>query len=182
MRSVLVALLGLMLQGCKTVPVDPFPSAFGSDLTLVVSSCSGLPGRGADICRVKEGTAIESVWRVFLPVGKEILGGEVAVFFKDIQKTYSVQPDQILVEVPWSDLVAGGIWKTSDEGTALIVAKLRFKDAQGIERLIRAKGLAILQINPKDYDLMPIDSGFQAWEGTCRVQYSTAGRSAVECK
>lgn len=182
MRFLIAALLGLALQGCKTIPVDPFPSAFGSDLTLAISACAGMPGRGADICRVQAGSQVESVWRVVLPKHEAILGGEVAVFFKDISRTYAVEKGQMVVDIPWKDLVAGPLWEAKDEGEALALAKLRYTNAQGIEELIRAKGLAILLVNPKGYEPMPIDSGFAAFEGTCRVQYSTAGRSAIECK
>lgn len=180
MKFLAVALLGLALQGCKTITLDPSISAAeANDLTLIASSCEALPSRGADICRVKEGTPVSSGWRIIIPVHENLLGGELTVYYKDFSRSYAIGGP--IIEVPWIDLVRDPLWKASHDDVALALAQVRYKDEQGIEKIVRARGIAILSVLAQGYDPMPIDSGFAAFGTTCKIQYSTAGRSALKC-
>lgn len=170
----------LALIGCVT-PHDPSMTATAAkDYTLVSSACEAMPGRGADICRVKENTQIASSWKIVLPKDKRLLGGEINVYYKDISRSYAI--DSTVTEIPWRDLLGHDTWSIDDNGTALALAQIRFKDNQGVETVVRAKGLAILVVTKEGYDPMPIDSGFEAFSTRCRIQYSDAGRSALSCK
>lgn len=162
-------------------PIDPSIKAIDAmDLTLAMSACNAMPGLGADICHVKEGATISATWKIIMPKSPKLLGGEINVYYKDISKSYALTGS--VVEIPWKDLVGHDTWELEDEGEALALAQIRFKDPQGIISVVRAKGLAILLVTKTGYDLLPIDSGFEAFSTTCRIQYSTAGRSAISCK
>lgn len=180
----LLALLFLILIcGCKTTSViDPSPEATASgDLTLLLSACENIPARGMDLCRVKEGATIASVWRLILPIDqKTFIGGEIDVYFKD--KSYTQAITGPLVEIPWRTLSGQDKWTTDLDGEAEALALIRFKDANGIEQIWRARGIAKVIVTKVGYDPLPIDSGFVAWGTDCKFQYSTAGRSAVSCK
>jgi hypothetical protein len=172
--------LVLMLSACVT-PHDPMMSAVSArDYTLVMSACNALPGRGADICRVTEGSPISSSWKIVLPSSPRLNGGEITVVYKDITKSYAIT--DIVTHIPLKDLVGHDTWTLEDDGTALALAQIRYKDNQGIETIVRAKGLALIIVNKAGYATLPIDSGFEAFSTKCRVQYSDAGRSALECK
>jgi hypothetical protein len=173
--------LGLALQACKSFPIDPsIAAAEANDYTLIASACEAMPGRGADICRVKEGTTVSSGWRLIVPTGDKILGGEVTIYYKDFSKSYGVT-DKV-IEVPWRDLVTDHTWKESHDGIAVAIAQIRYVDPGGIEKIMRARGMAIINVLKPGYDPMPIDSGFAAWKTECKVEYSTAGRGALGCE
>lgn len=178
--QVAVAFFGIA-AGCAGLVMDrSLPAADAGDLTLAVSACEGVPARGLDLCRVKAGAQINSVWRLVMPTGKPISGGELKVFYRDVVRTYPIQGP--LVEVPWRDVMHQDTWTTDMSGTALALAEIRWKDPEGIEQLWRARGEARVIVLPEGYAPMPIDSGFQTFGTQCRVQYSTAGRGALECR
>lgn len=179
----LVVALG-SLSGCKTV-VDLSPEAYASgDLTIPVAladgPCKAIPVQGVDVCRVKEGAPIESRWRLIVPQGKGITGGQVTVYYKDFSRTYAVAGT--VVEIPFSDLISGDKWKHEDRGVLTALAELKYKDSEGVERSVRAEGMAVVIVLASDYDPLPMDSGQDNWGLNCKVQFSTAGRSALECK
>jgi hypothetical protein len=175
--------VGVLLSGCvgKTI-VDPsIPAVEANDYTLMISACENVPARGLDICRVKAGQKIESVWRIIVPVDdRAFLGGEITVYYKDISRSYSVT--QSIVEIPWKDFIGEASWSESHGGVALALAQIRYRTPEGIEQLWWARGEALLVVLKPGYDPMPVDSGFSTWGTTCRIEYSTAGRSAISCK
>lgn len=155
------------------------------DYTLALNAgCAPMPGEGGDLCRVHEGDAIDTVVSIVLP--KKHIGGEITVNYRSITKTYGVKEGDLLFEIPLKEFFETDHWVRADHnGIALVLAALRFKDAQNIEYVGKARGMAIFVVMVPDYNPMPIDSGFHASETevTCKVQYSTAGRSAVgRCK
>lgn len=173
--------LAVLLAGCSSTPVDPSVEAVKSgDLTLVLSACENVPARGMDICRVKEGAEIKSAWRLVVPMGKQFSGGELTVYYKDVQKTYPILTQ--VVEIPWIDLLGGKVWRSDMHGEALALAIIRWTDDAGTERLLKARGIAKLIVTKAGYDPMPLDSAFSAWGTECEIQYSTAGRSAISCQ
>lgn len=176
-------ILGLTLACVHQLVLDPSASALDSgDLTLALSACQGTPGGGLDICRVKEGSPISSVWRLVVPVENNVfLGGELTVYFKDQSRSYPI--NQPVIEIPWTNFFAPNTnWSRDMDGEALALAQIRWKNPQGIEETWRARGIAKIVVTKVGYDPLPIDSGFIAWKTACRIQYSTAGRSALECK
>lgn len=162
--------------------IDPSMSAVeANDLTLVGSACEGAPGRGMDICRVKEGQAVSSSWRIVVPVdGRVFLDGELTVYFHGVSKTYPITSP--LIEIPWSDLVPGPFWTRDVDGEAMALAQIRWKTPAGLIEVWKARGIAKLIVTKEGYDSLPLDSGFSAWGTTCKIQYSTAGRSAIKCQ
>lgn len=170
----------VLLTACQTV-VDPsMNAAFAGDFTIMSSACDAMPGRGADICRVKENTDVASEWVLVLPHSTQLLGGEVTAYYRDISRSYPITNS--IVRIPWSDLVGHKQWELSDDGEAMVLAQIRYKNNSGIEEIIKAKGLAILVVTKAAYDLLPIDSGFTAFKTHCDISYSTSGRSAISCK
>lgn len=173
--------LALLFMGCRQFVLDPSPEAVAAqDLTLIISACENVPARGMDICRVKENAKIQSSWRLVLPVGGNFIGGELVVYYKD--QSFTTAINEKVVEIPWSQLVKRDVWHLDDDGEALALATIRYKDDQGIEKIWKARGIAKLIVTKESYDPMPIDSEFYTWGTTCKIQYSTAGRSAIECK
>lgn len=180
MRIHTLLLVIISVVGCSGVSIDPGPDALASNaVTLAVSSCDGYIMSGLGKCTAVEGSPIQSVWRVIVPIQGDLLTGELAVKFRDIIKTYAIRTQ--VVEVPWKDFFTGPNWSLSDSGVATATATIRWKDPTGLEKIVQAKGHVFLSVEARDYVGMPIDSGFQAWETTCRIQYSVKGRSAIQC-
>lgn len=173
----------LLLSGCMGKAIlDPSIQAVeANDLTLMVSACEAVPGRGMDLCRVKEGQPIASSWNLVLPLDKNIfISGELTVYFKDISRTYPIK--QSVVEIPWKDILGDTTWKPEHDGEAMALAQIRWKTPEGVEEIWRARGLAKIIVTKPGYDPLPMDSGFVTWGTKCEIQYSTAGRSAIKCK
>lgn len=186
--SFLLAVMSTSLTACKT-NFDISPEAYASsDFTLISAlsdgPCKAIPAGGADVCRFKDGAQVESVWRMVIPQTSGILAakvtGQVTVYFRDFSKVYPVD-GQTVLEVPFSDLV-GPTWEKSDGGVATALAELKYTSSDGVERVMLAEGMAVMIVLSKDYDPLPLDSGNQNWSMACRVDYTTAGRSALECK
>lgn len=182
MKRLCLPLIFLALAvGCSGLIMDrSIPSVEAHDLTLTISACSATPTPGFDACRVKEGQAIDSTWRLFFPDGVGVLSGEVMVMFKDVTRQYAVNSN--VVEIPWADFFDDDVWRLDYDGYARALGVVRFKDKEGIERTAKFRGEARVLVLKEGYDPMPIDSGFAGWKTRCRIQWSTAGRSAVECK
>ena len=173
-------LIMLALSACVT-PHDPsMPAIMANDLTIMTSSCEAMPGRGADICRVTEGAPISSSWKIVLPSDSRLNGGEINVYYKDITRSYPI--NDVVTHIAWRDLIGHDVWEASDSSQALALASIRYKDNEGIETVVRGKGLAIIQVLKQGYSVMPLDSGFEAFQTRCDISYSTAGRSALSCR
>lgn len=170
----------LAAVGCAHLVIDTsMPAVAAGDFTLP-TGCEAVPGRGMDICRVKEGAKIDSVWRLIVPVGSNsFLKGELTVFYRDISKTYPLT--QPLVEIPWKDFFAADTWSKDFDGEALALAQIHWKTPEGIEEVWTARGIAKLVVTAQGYDPLPMDSNLGTWGTNCKFQFSTAGRSAVEC-
>jgi hypothetical protein len=89
-----------------------------------------------------------------------------------------------VVVIPWKDILQADKWTKDLEGEAEIRAVLEWENEQGIVKSARALGLARILVLSKEYEVLAMDSGLHAWEGKlkCRVQMSTAGRSAYRCE
>lgn len=182
--ALFVASLGLAATCSSGLVIDRSMQAVAAgDYTLAVSACGAVPGGGMDICRVKEGAPIESSWRLIVPAKtkKQIKGGELTVYYRDISKTYTIA-DKPLIEIPWRDFFGAATWQRSMDGEALALAQIRYVTPEGIEELFWARGIAKIVVTRQGYDPLPLDSGFAAWSTTCKISYSTAGRSVVKCK
>lgn len=180
-RLTLFCLLSAFLGGCAAFVVDRSISAVeAGDSTLALSACGAVPGGGMDICRVTEGTVITSSWKLIVPAGRSVLGGEVDVYYRDLHKQYPVTGS--VIEIPWRDFFGSDTWSSPMDGEALALVLLRWKTPEGIEEIVKFRGIAKIVVTKAGYDRMPIDSGFGVWPTTCRIQYSTAGRGALSCQ
>lgn len=179
-KLLLVALLSI--AGCSGLPKDlSMPAVEAGDYTLATSACLAAPGGGMDVCMVVEGTEISSEWVLIVPAKfSSVLSGEVNVFMRDIQRSYPA--NEKVIRIPWKDFFASSKWDTSMDGEALALVSIRYKDAQGIEETALFRGIAKLVVTKQGYARMPIDSGVAAWQTSCKIQYSTAGRSAISCQ
>ena len=161
--------------------IDPsIPAVEAGDETLISSLCEAVPNGGMDVCHVKEGTAIQTGWKLVVPDGFRVDGGEVDVYYRDIHKQYGVTKN--VINIPFRDFFGSTTWGPQHDGEALALVLIRYRTDQGIQEIMKFRGIAKIVVTKPGYDRMPIDSGFAAWGTTCKVQYSTAGRSALKCK
>jgi hypothetical protein len=181
-RSILFLGIVAAIVGCSGLVIDPSaPAAASGDLTLALKACDGPLYSGFGVCRVKEGTEIDSSWQAVLPkLEGHLLGGELTVRLRDIVKSYPI-PDGGIVNVPLRDLYGHGVWEKADTSIANATAKLRIKYDTGIEGELFIEGQILIRVLAEGYDPIAIDSGFHAWGRKCSVQYSTSGRGAVKC-
>lgn len=183
LRKTMPTTLALLLWGCNALPfvADPSISAVeAGDYTLVMSACEAAPGNGMDICRVVEGQPVTQEWLLILPVDKNSIGGEVVVFYRGIERSFPVT--NRVISVPWRELIGSDTWKTQHDGEALALASIRYKNGTGLEEQLLLRGIAKLVVVKPSYTRLPIDSNLQAWGSECKIQYSSAGRSAVSCR
>lgn len=181
----------LVLLSCSTAIVkDNSIDAFASsDLTLV-SSCLSTSGptismsSGVDSCQFTVGDIVSGAWTLVVPSpknAKNIVGGTIDVYYKDKHKAYPV--DGWANQVYFRDFLQLQHWtKDYDEGVVSALVTISWVDNEGVNQLSKFRGLAVLVVTARGYDRMPIGSHNNAWGTTCKVQYSTAGRSAVECR
>lgn len=161
--------------------IDPsIPAVQAGDYTIATSACGAVPGRGMDVCHVREGTRIESSWVMIVPNGKGVIDGEVDVYYRDVHRHYPITDS--IVQIPWAHFFQSEKWSTDMDGEALALVLVRYKDPQGIIEVAKFRGIAKIVVTKEGYDRLPLDSGFAAWKTVCKIQYSTAGRSAISCK
>lgn len=166
---------------CAHLVIDKSPDAFASGDYTLVSACSAVPSGGLDACYGTEGTKISSAWNMVLPKKSgTVLGTDIDVYYRDIHKAYSASG--MVLTIPWADFFGTDTWGPQHDGVAMALAKVRWQDENGLEKVLLFRGYAKLIITKPGYARMPIDSGFAAFGATCKIQYSTAGRSAVSCK
>lgn len=175
----------LSILGCSLPIVDrSIPAVDAGDLTLAMSACEAVPAGGMDVCRIREGTVIDSSWKLIIPKkDNRILGWEVDVYYKDVSHPAHLSGTAPVIEIPWKDFFSpDSTWQKSMSGEALALVQVRWKTPDGIEQVVRFEGNAKLIVLSQGYDRLPIDSGFAASVTTCKISYTTAGRSNVTCK
>lgn len=150
-----------------------------NDFTLI-STCNATPGIGMDICLFTEGDSIVSSWQLILPHGDRITGGEVDVYYRDLHKSYNVSSSPLVIS--FNDFFGANKWSSDLDGELLALVTIRWKDDTGLIQTTKLRGIAKTVVTKPGYDRMPIDSGLHAFSTDCKIQYSTAGRSALECK
>jgi len=171
----------LAMASCAHYVADPFPSAIGSnDLTLVIRGCDGPISSGIGICRPTAGTAVNASWQAILPNAPGIIyDGQLSVQANGITKTYGITGS--VVDVPLVDFF-GPTWQIGDNVIMNATATMKVMPPTGIQTILQVEGQVFVRTLDPKYQSMPIDSGYQSWEGVCIVQYSSSGRSAVSCK
>ena len=184
MRILLLLLISAC--ACEKVVEDKSATALeGRDLTLISSPCENVPGGGMDVCRFSEGSVVSSHWRVLVPKGSRIRGGQVIVQYKDFSKSFAIAEGSNEVVIPWADIVGvrGTTWTQDMAGIAALLAIVEYKDDAGVWKTSRARGEARILVLATDYAVLPMDSGVQAYSlnMNCKVQYATSGRSALKC-
>lgn len=186
MRIFLLAFFGgiALGAGCSGLVIDrSMPAADAGDYTLAVSACEAVPGHGMDVCRVREGAAMDSSWKLVIPAqGRGILGWEADLYYRDVAQPLHAVGTGSVVELPWREFFHEEVWQRHHSGEAMALVTVRYRTPEGLEELVRFKGIAKLVVLAQGYDRLPIDSGFSTWGTTCRIQYSTAGRGALQCK
>lgn len=175
----------VLIASCShAIIVDTSPSAYASgDYTLVGSACEAVPGSGVDSCRVTQGTQIASAWTLVVPKpgsASGVTGGTVDVYYRDLHKSYPVT--DWTLQIPWADFFGASTWDSSMDGEVMALLTLNWTDENGIHKVTEARGLAILIVTAPGYSRIAIDSGTAAWGTKCKVEVSTAGRSAVKCQ
>lgn len=180
LRSKIKLLSFFFLVGCSTLRHDLSVDAFWAGDFTLVNTCSAVPGRGMDMCSFTDGTLIETSWKLIVPEGPGILGGEVDVYSRSVHKQYAVKGS--IVEIPWAEFFGTDKWHGGLDSEIMALVVVRYKDDTGIIQSVKFRGIAKIVVTKLGYDRMPTDSGFAAWSKTCEIQYSTAGRSALKCR
>ena len=187
----LIPLLLLAACACDFKEDSSMPAVEAGDKTLLqfikpgkdaISNCLALPNGGFDVCRFINGSSITSSWNIILPNGGNLVGNQIVLFYKDIQKTYS--STEAVISIPFKDILQADKWSKSLEGEVEALAMIQYKDNNGVVKTSRALGIARILVLPSEYNVLPLDSGVQAFSQkvTCRLQMATSGRSAYECK
>jgi hypothetical protein len=114
-----------------------------------------------------------------LPISGSVTG-EVDVYYRDLHKTYAI--GRSILEIPWRDFFGQDKWTSDLDGEALALDIVRWVDSAGIVRETKYRGIAKIVVTKPGYERMPMDSGQHQWQTTCRIQYSTSGRSALKCQ
>lgn len=134
-----------------------------------------------DVCYATEGTLIASGWRMVIPQQKGvILSVDIDVYYRDLHKAYSTKEQ--VVEIPWKEFFGQTQWTAAMDGEVEALATVRWLDPTGVEQILFLRGLAKIIVTKPGYSRMPFDSGLAAFASTCKIIYSTAGRSALQCK
>lgn len=172
----------LMMNGCYTVNRDKaFLKAIeAGDKTLIHSACHAGPTVGYDICKVREGRLIREKWVLIVPYDSRVEYGGIRIRWKDTIKTYPVKSP--LVIIPFKDIIGETRWKKEHEAPLQAQVGLKVRDSNGETVWVDLLGYAFLIVLTESYHPLFIDSGNQFFETTCKIQYSTAGRSAITCK
>lgn len=179
-----VLLSGLLLLGCATPPKPDagMPAVEAGDYTLVMGtsggSCQALGGRGADICRVTEGAAVDDGWLIVLPMADQLVGGEVIARYRGVKRSYAVNGP--LLRIPFRDLLDHDHYSLTDDGLMQILGSLEYRGAV-VNQFLDVLGLGFLVVLRQGYNPLPADSGATAFHTSCRVGYTTAGRSELQC-
>jgi hypothetical protein len=127
---------------------------------------------------VQEGSKIDAVWTLIVPWNSRMVSGEMVIRYKDQRIPVSITGPK--VEVKWADIVGRDTWRQDDDVPAQATATIRFKGKE-TEEFVDLLGIAFPVVLQRGYAPLPFGSGNESWETECRVQYSSAGRSAVKC-
>lgn len=178
-----ILIISLLLSSCSRLTIDPSMSAVeAGDYTLVHSACGTVPANGVDACHSIEGTEITKSWVMIIPVTHYgVYGGDIDVYYRDIHKKYSIKKDTEIIEIKWSDFFGKKTWSKDMNGEVLALISLRY-DKKGIEEVALFRGIAKIIVTKKGYTRLPIGSSFSGWETECIINYTTAGRSSLNCK
>ncbi len=183
--KILTPIIFLSLFGCacNAVVLDPSPNAVAAnDFTVASTLNNAMPGAGADILRVKEGSPIKSYWTLVLPAHHK--GGEAAVQYNDITKTYGIKEGQTQLDIPLQDLFSHTAWLKTDAALMVVFVNILYDTKTGLATT-KARGFGLLIVTDSNYDPLPIDSGYITSITECKVidvAYTTAGRSNIKCK
>ncbi len=174
-----------LVASCSGLVVDPSISAVeAGDYTLALSACENTPAGGMDVCHVTEGTKIQSSWKLFIPTKKDdkVLGWEADFIYRDAQHQVHLTGEDNIAEIKWSEFFGETTWTKDMDGEALALVTVRYKANDGTIQIVQFRGIAKLVVTKPGYSRLPIDSGFITWGTTCKVSYTSAGRSSVSCK
>lgn len=181
MRLALALSLLLVFTACKSFPIDTSAMAAQSgDTTLVLSADSAIPKQGIDVLRVPESSEVHQKMTIVLPFVQNFVSGEVTLRYRDrvITRTLSAP----VLQVEWRDIVDDLLWHKSYTGVVQITAQVQYTDGTSDAKFVDILGYSFIRVLAKGYAPLPVGSKEAAWSGTCKVQYSTSGRSSLECK
>jgi len=179
-KCLMSCLLVLTLSSCKTFILDTSMSAAqAGDPTIVSSIDNGIPSLGFQVVRANDNTPITQVWSIIVPFKKNVVSGEMTIKYKD--KKLSLPITDSKVDVPFSRIIGEGKWARGMDGVALVTIQLQFKTPTNDANFVDLLGFAFIRILPPNYNPLPIGSPLGVWEADCHVEYSTNGRSALEC-
>lgn len=167
-------------SGCHSMVIDPSMLAKAAhDQTLIVSACHAAPSQGVDVCRVKEGAAIAEKMIFVVPWTKDSDWGQMAIRYRDRDLSFPIEA--ATVEVSFAEVTGAETWTRAVEAPIQARASIRYKTDSGAV-FVDLIGYVFPIVLAQGYDPLPMDSGVEAFQNTCRVQYTSAGRSAIECR
>lgn len=174
----------LVLVGCSALSLDRSADAFKSGDFTLVNACQSAPSAGFDSCHFTVGDKITSSWHLVTvpPIkAKNVTGGSVDVYYQDVHRVYPIQT--WMTDVPFADLFGTAVWSAKeDEVMVEALATINWVDNAGIKQITKYRGVALILVTDPGYERLAIDSGNAAWGAECSVQYSTTGRSVIQCQ
>lgn len=181
MTAVIMAFCAMLLASCHAMVIDPSMTAIAAhDQTMIVSACHAAPSQGVDVCRVKEGARITEKMIFVVPWTKDSDWGQMSLRYRD--HVLSVPVEGPTVEVSFFELLdEQETWTRDLEAPVQARASIRYKTDTGAV-FVDLIGYVFPIVLAQGYDPLPMDSGVEAFQNTCRVQYTSAGRSAIECR
>lgn len=183
MFRALAALALVLATGCNTLAIDPVgvTAAEAGDYTLVQTTPGTVFGQGGNIYRFALNGPVAEKWTLITPAGKPILGGELRVRYGGRVIPGVINPDSPIQEIAWKDIVGADKWTTDLSGPVQVTATLKYQGLNGPE-WVDYLGIAFIVVLPEGYSPLPFNSPNAAFQTKCTMQYTTAGRSALECK
>lgn len=180
MTMITFVVCAALLTSCHSMVIDPSMTAKAAhDQTMIVSACHAAPSQGVDVCRVKEGARIAEKMIFVVPWTKDSDWGQMSVRYRDHVLTLPIE--EAVVEVGFAEVTDEETWTRAAEAPIQALASIRYKTDSGAV-FVDLIGYVFPIVLAQGYDPLPMDSGVEAFQNTCRVQYTSAGRSAIECR
>ena len=149
-----------------------------NDKTLIHGACKKAPNQGVDICRVVEGSEIDSDWNIFLPWAESAVQATVRVRYKD--RTLSFKFADRFATIPFKEVIGRNYWGVDDDGPVQALATIEFDDGPG-QKYVQALGYAYIIVLRKGYTPLPLNDSNTFGELNCKMQFTDSGRSNFTC-
>lgn len=190
--KILNLLLGLVLVGCKSIPIDPSVHAQeANDATVIIEGCGFQPVAGYTYCTPHEGDHTARDFLVLHSPPIEDCGDNDScvsymIMFPNGHPAIqlAVPKGETRTMVKWSDLTGKDTFDRNDRGLWAVFQIVLWEDGDGAIRNILSEGEIRLRVIREGYNPLrhAKDSNWFAtrWKaGEWKMGQSTSGRTGV---